>query len=629
MTSLKRLIGLCVLIALVISPALLHAQDDAAITVVGSGVAAPLFEALVDAGVSSANVDVQVTGTNAGLAQLCAGSADIALSTRAITDAEDVNCVNAGVTYVELLLGDVAAVVIAHPDDTFAQCLSLVNLDTIFAPSAAGQVMTWQAIDPTAGVPLSVSVPPSDSLVTALFDSIVNGDGLRSDATVETDEQAIVRTVAGTSGALGIVNFSTALAAGDSVRMLPLGVSDNGSCIEPSAETISGGQYSVSERVYAYANSALLEQPQASALLAFLGTEPAATVAAEQGFLPASADDLARNATIVADSQTGHQFSVAPFEFTIPQGVVGSITYAGDTAASDLLSTITSTFQSAYPGVTHTLTLNGRVDGARRFCNGEVDMIAATAPLTDEQAANCAANNVVPVEFELGSQAVVLVANASDDYLACLTTDQIATIWGTADADLPTSWDQVDPAFPATAMTLLAPGQGDDVTDLLLTDANGVSIPLRDDAVTNRDAAYRAASVAVVDGGLTYMSWPQYQAVLSRGQADIQLVSVDSGAGCVEPSTATIADGSYALGQSLKLVVSQAALRRPEIQSIVWYIFSDANYATLSSSGFSGIALTDLPAIREGLQTAFDEAGAAAPPPTAEPAADATPTSAG
>ncbi|MCC6612735.1 MAG: substrate-binding domain-containing protein [Anaerolineae bacterium] len=629
MTSLKRLIGLCVLIALVISPALIHAQDDAAITVVGSGIAAPLFEALVDAGVSSANVDVQVTGTNAGLEQLCAGSADIALSTRAINDGEDVNCVNNNVAYVELLLGDVAAVVIANPDDAFAQCLSIANLNTIFAPSAAGQITTWQVIDPTAGVPLSVSVPPSSSPVSAIFDGLINGDGLRADATVETDEQAIVSTVAGTSGALGVVNFTTALAAGDAVKMLPLGVSDTGACVEPSAETIGGGQYTASERIYAYANGALLEQPQASALLAFLGTEPAANVAADQGFLPASADDLARNATIVANAETGHQFSVAPFEFTIPPGVVGAISYAGDSAANDLLSTVTSTFQSAFAGVTHTITLNGRVDGARRFCNGEVDAIALTAPLTDEQAGNCAANNVVPVEFELGDQAVVLVANAENDYLACLTTQQIATIWGSTSAELPTTWDQVDASFPATTMTLIAAGEGDEVTDLLLTDAAGVSIPLRDDATMNRDPLYRAASVAVIDGAITYMSWGQYQTLISLGQDNIQLVSVDSGAGCVEPTDATIADGSYALSQSLKLVVSQASLRRPEVQSLVWYMYSDANYATLSSSGFGGIALTDLPAIRESLQTAFDEAGAAAPPPTAEPAADATPTSAG
>ncbi|MCA9911438.1 MAG: hypothetical protein KC519_22445, partial [Anaerolineae bacterium] len=214
------------------------------------------------------------------------------------------------------------------------------------------------------------------------------------------------------------------------------------------------------------------------------------------------------------------------------------------------------------------------------------------------------------------------------DYLACLTTDQVATIWGAGSEGSIMTWDQVDPAFPATAMTLLAPGEGDEVTDLMLTDAAGVSTPLRDDTVTNRDPAYRAASVAVVDGGLTYMSWGQYQTIINRGQTGIQLVSVDSGAGCVTPSDATIADGSYPLGQSLKLTVSQTALRRPEVQSFVWYLYGDSNFATISGSGFTGIALTDLPAIREGLQAVYDAAAAAAPP-AVEPTPEATPTSAG
>ncbi|MBE0690041.1 MAG: substrate-binding domain-containing protein, partial [Anaerolineae bacterium] len=588
MTSLKRMIGLCVLIALVISPTLLLAQDDAAITVVGSGIAAPLFEALFDAGVPSANIATEITGTRLGLERLCAGSADIALSTRAITDAEDVSCVNNGVIYVELLLGDYAAVVIANPDDAFAPCLSHITLDTIFAPSAAGQVTTWQAIDPTAAVPLSVNVPPGDSPVTAIFDSLVSGDGLRSDAVVEADEQAIVQTVAGTSGALGLVNYTTAIAAGDSVKILPIIVNSNASCIDPNTETIAGGQYPAALRMYAYANSALLDQPQATALLGFLGTEPAANVATAQNFLAPSADELARNASIVADRLTGHQFSATPFVFTIPQGIVGAISYAGDSAGSDLLSTMTSTFQSAYPGVTHTLTMNGRIDGARRFCNGEIDAIALTAPLTEEQAANCAANNVVPVEFGLGHQAVVLVANAQNDYLACLTTDQIATTWGAASNATIMTWDQVDPAFPATTITLIASGAGDKVTDLMMTDAVGVSLPIRDDAATNRDPAYRAASVAVVDGALTFMSWGQYQTLVNRGQEGIQLVSIDGGTGCVEPSDASVGDGSYVLSHALKLVVSQASLRRPEVQSFVWYVYSDTNYATLVSSGFTG-----------------------------------------
>ncbi|MCL4251997.1 MAG: substrate-binding domain-containing protein [Anaerolineae bacterium] len=627
MTSLKRLIGLCVLIALVISPALSLAQDDTAITVVGSGIAAPLFQALVDASADSANVNTEITGTSAGLERLCAGSADIALSTRAITDAEAAACVEASINFVELLLGDEAAVIIAHPQDDFAQCLTAANLDTIFAPSAAGQVTTWQAVNPEAAVALSISVPPADSPITALFDSIVGGDGLRADATVETDEQAIIRNVAGTSGALGVVNYVTAAAAGDAVKILPIDTG-GGNCVDPNAGTIASGQYPASERIYAYANSALLDNPQAAALLGFLGTEPAANIAADQSFLAASADELARNAGIVAERLTGRQFSAAPFNFVIPQGLVGALSFAGDSAGSDLFKTITSTFQQAYPGVTPTVNMLGRIDGTRRFCNGEVDAITMTAPLTEEQSANCAANNVVPVDFEIGHQAVVMVANAQNDYLACLTTAQVATVWGAASEGSIMTWDQVDPAFPATNLTLLAPGEGDEVTDLMLTDAAGVSTPVRDDAVTNRDPAYRAASVAVVDGGLTYMSWGQYQTVVNRGQTGIQLVSVDSGAGCVAPSDATIADGSYPLGQSLKLTVSQLALRRPEVQSFVWYLYGDSNFATIAGSGYTGIALTDLPAIREGLQAVYD-AAAAATPPAAEPTPDATPTSAG
>lgn len=60
---------------------------------------------------------------------------------------------------------------------------------------------------------------------------------------------------------------------------------------------------------------------------------------------------------------------------------------------------------------------------------------------TAEVLANCEPNNITTQTFDLGSQAVVLVANGASDYLQCLTTDQLITLWqapGTVDAPVTT-----------------------------------------------------------------------------------------------------------------------------------------------------------------------------------------------
>lgn len=625
MKLLTRLIGLCALIALVMSPALLLAQETP-VTVVGSGVTAPLFEALVSGSGVSIGATPTVSGTRAGLEQLCQGLADIALANRGLNDAEDSACAGAGIEYVEVLLGDFAVAAIIHPADTFATCLSAANLTALLAPNAEGVVTNWRALFPEGqDIALNVIVPPNTTPAYALIDGLVDGDGLRADATIEADQQAIVTAVSTTPGTLGIVRYTIARQHVDTVSTLALSPVDGG-CAVPTATTIASGQYPAAQRLYAYINRAALDKPGVADLFNYIVSGDTAATYDVQGFLAPSADENARNVSILTDRVTGRQFSAPSFEFLIPPGLVGTLNVGGDSAGTNFFEDLTTTFQSTYPGVTSNVRLEGRVASARRLCNGELDLIAATGPLTDEQAGNCAANNIVPVTFNLGTEAVVVIANAGSSYLQCLTLDQIATIWRENPAAPVTTWSQVDAEFPATPMTLIAPNDGSAATDLLLTRAAGVSAGSRTDAVTDPDALYRAASVAVVDGALTYMTWRDYQRVLDGEQANIQPVSIDAGSGCVAPTEAAIADGSYGLSRPLSMIVSQTALRRPEVQSLLWYTFSDENHGRFGQLGLLGVDFAELPALRSSLQDAFDAAGAAAAAEaTAEPTAEATP----
>ncbi len=79
MSSLQRRVGMLILIALVINPIMLFAQEETPITVVGSGIPAPLIQAFATS--ASANVSLNVTGTNNGFTAFCGGSADLTTAT--------------------------------------------------------------------------------------------------------------------------------------------------------------------------------------------------------------------------------------------------------------------------------------------------------------------------------------------------------------------------------------------------------------------------------------------------------------------------------------------------------------------------------------------------------------------
>jgi phosphate transport system substrate-binding protein len=628
MNLLRRFVGILALLTLVVVPTTLHAQDTP-ITVVGSGIAAPLFDALLGASGAAPALTTEVTGTRVGLERFCQNGAQIALTNRGMSDVEAAACVTNTVDYVELLLGDDALAIIGNPQDTFATCLTQSDLALGFAPSAQGQITNWRGLNAAnPDLNLSIIVPPNDSATYALMDSLIDGDGLRSDAVAQADSAAIVSAVASTRGALGIVSYSAAVAAGDQVRVLELGTAE-GACVAPSLATIETGQYPAAQTLYAYVNDDVITQPALQTALAFLGSADSPAAIEAQGFIAPSEERRAENATAVTNVTLGRTFSIPPVIFNINPGVAGSFTVGGDTGGFDYMQDMTNAFRQVYQGVTPTVDFEGRVAGARRFCNGEVDMITLTAPLTEEQLANCAANGILPLTYDLGSQAVVLLVGAADvnEPLFCLRSEQIGQIWSARPEGAPTNWSAIAEGFPDLPTTLLVPTSFSDSADLMLSAATGMSNPLRPDIVTAGDPLYRAASVAVVDGAMTFMTWREYIRVLENEQFGIRVVRVDNGNGCVLPDINSIRDGSYALTRDVQLVISQRALSRPEVQSFTWFVFSDENFTRLELNDLSGLELSALPDIREALQSEFDAAVAAAATPEPTPDVTATPSS--
>ncbi|MBI5669766.1 MAG: substrate-binding domain-containing protein [Chloroflexi bacterium] len=632
MTVFQRRVGLFVLLALLLVPVLLLAQDGGAVTVVGSGTVTPLFEALVEASGADVNLSSTVMGTNAGFDQFCQGRDDVVTANRPISTDESAACQSNNVEFAELLIGHQVVAIIANPATDFIQCLTTANLTAIFAPSAQGHITNWNQVDVNyPNTPLAVFVPPADSSAYAILDNLVGGDALRADAAVQASDADTITAVSQTNGAVGAVSLAAAQAAGDAVKILQLNTNDAVGCTEPSALAVENRQYGASSGLFVYVNRASLEKTGLRDALNFIVSDEAAAVVEAQNFT-APSDRMLETDRAVLEGTQESQFSRGGDQFTIPADISGSVTIAGSASGKDYLDSVTSAFSAAYPGMTVTFEPQGDPAGIRRLCNGEVDMVIADGDLTDEQRQNCQANNITPLPIELGHRATVLVANGSSPYLACLTTNQLATVWGAAGENTVTTWNQVNDQFPETAVTLFAPAVGGLYSDIMMLAATGANTPIRADIQVNADPLYRAAAVANVEGGLALLNWDGYQRVLENNQTNIQLVSVDGGSGCVAPSEETIGDGSYPLTDSLLLIVSEAALRRVEVQSFLWFTFGDQNYTLVQDAGLMGLSFGDLPDVRATLLEAFARAAApeatpeatAAPEATAEATAEAT-----
>lgn len=637
MRNLRRGIRALALIALFISSTVIFAQDDN-VTIVGTGIVQELVENLAsEAGVP---VTFDVTGTDNGIAQFCSGDTNFVVTNRALTVEEEASCVDSEIQFTELLFAHDILTVITNPSDNFATCLTTGDLNTIFAPSAAEQFTTWsqfnadttegETTDPEAtaepedtaeDVEVSVYIPADNTLAFATLDAIVDGLGLRADATTATFDE-IITAVGETPGAIGVVPLAELDAADTSVVpvFIDSGITpETAGCQAPSADTVEAGLYSTSTTFYLYVNAQV--QDDNADLLNVLTAESDNTTITEAGFSPISANATSINQLVLAGEEDGRAFTSEAATFEIPATLEGNFAIAGAGQGYGLANAISSQLTATHQGLTIDLNLLGDDAGLTALCADEAAIVFTTQPLDDETITcesteeGAESTEVSIISYELGTQATVLLGNEADDFTVCLTTEQIATVWGAPATDNILNWSDVGEGFDDVEMTLFGIGNdasdrltGNITTDLLFQSEDGVILPVRADTILNNDPLFRAAATANVPGSLTYMNWSDYNRVLNNEQEDVRLVAVDGGAGCVIPDETTILDGSYPLSSALHLTIRTDALANVNVQSYVWTLFQDNNYAGLSTDGYLGVDFVALPEIRESLLVTFTQA---------------------
>lgn len=613
------------LLALLLSASPMLAQDTA-LTVVGSGIVSAAVVSLAEAS-ETESISITANGTTAGLDQFCKGRADIAAASRAITAAEDALCRADEVAYSEFLIAHSILAFAAHPDVP-RQCLTESELDDLFKPSAAHQLRDWSSYDETLDeLPITFIVPQDNQGAYVILDDLIAGDGLRRDALPYEDPQEAMRQVSQTPGAIAALPFSSQLAGDESLVVLEL-AADAADCAAPSAENVENRHYRAAQPLFVYVNQARLAQsPALAALIGFITSQAAADGAAEAGFTPPSREAYALNAAILSNAESGRLISGAESQFTIPPSLSGHISISGSASAHGLLNAMAGQLTRQHEQLTIDFGMSGQSAGLRRLCADETDIAVLESELAADALQACQDNNISAFPLPIGAQAVVLLGNAADERASCLTTAHIRTIWRAKSDGQIQDWSDLDATFPEQDMTLFGAGAGDEYADMLMRRAGQAIPPIRRGIETHRDPLYRTAAVGNVPGALTYMSWADYQRVLANEQANIQLVAVDGGAGCIRPSKESITSGAYPLSRTASLLVNEGSLAEISLQSYLWRLFSEEGWSRMGDEGFVGINFVDLAALRSSLETQFSlaqaQAAAAEASETAEDEAEA------
>lgn len=170
----------------------------------------------------------------------------------------------------------------------------------------------------------------------------------------------------------------------------------------------------------------------------------------------------------------------------------------------------------------------------------------------------------------------------------------------------PLLWSEIVPELaesnPELPMVILVPEVGNPSSDFVLSTVQNDPALRRTDKPTIREADsntgldaldYRFFSLTAAEGTITYVTWAEYQ---QAPNADaLRLVEIaDPDGNCIPPTVESIADGSYPLTYSARLVFAESAVSDPAIANLMWFTYNrDALQAIedLNLVGFDRISI--------------------------------------
>ena len=252
----------------------------------------------------------------------------------------------------------------------------------------------------------------------------------------------------------------------------------------------------------------------------------------------------------------------------------GSVEIDGSSTVGPLTTAAAESFRGEQPDVNVTVGVSGTGGGFERFCAGETDMSNASRPIDEEEEVPlCAEAGVEYTEFQVGVDALTVVVNTENDWVTCLTTEQLKTIWEPAADGKVTNWNQVDPSFPDQPLALAGPGTDSGTFDYFTDEINGEEGASRADYTPSEDDNVIVQAVAGDPGGLGYFGYTYFE----ENQDSLTALEIDGGEGCVAPSVETARDGSYApLSRPLFIYVKNESLARPEVYGFVEYFLTNS-----------------------------------------------------
>ena len=276
------------------------------------------------------------------------------------------------------------------------------------------------------------------------------------------------------------------------------------------------------------------------------------------------------------DAPSGSQVQVTTLE--------GDISIDGSSTVFPITEAMAEEFGRATDGnVKITVGVSGTGGGFNKFCGGETVISDASRPIKQSEIDLCAENGIEYIELPVAIDGLSVLVNPGNDFVECMTVDELHTVWAPEAEDVVMKWSQVRDGWPDKDIRLYAPGVDSGTFDYFTETVNGASQASRGDFLPSEDDNVLVTGIAGDQGSLGYFGYAYYSENADR----LKLVAIDGGSGCITPTDETINNGTYApLSRPLFIYVAADALNQEHLKAFVEYYLDKANRDLVSETGY-------------------------------------------
>ena len=249
----------------------------------------------------------------------------------------------------------------------------------------------------------------------------------------------------------------------------------------------------------------------------------------------------------------------------------GSIKVDGSSTVFPITEAVAEEFGKLHPKLKVTVGVSGTGGGFKKFAAGDTAITNASRPIKDKEAAAAKAKGTGFIELPIAYDGLSVIVSKKNTFAKCLTTEELKKIWDKGSKV--NNWSQVRQGFPNQPLKLYGAGTDSGTFDYFTDEINGEEGRSRSDYTASEDDNTLVQGVSKDANSLGYFGFAYYEENADK----LNLVQVDSGGGCVEPTEETINTGKYApLSRPLFIYVSSKHMEKPEVREFITFYLDNA-----------------------------------------------------